>query len=87
MWRVAVIVSVVSAFLFELEPETIWTLTPEKTTVGSPPTPEDTYAGASTAVVPAAHEGADPIPSETTGWPAVSARTPGPTSSRPEPGL
>jgi hypothetical protein len=47
-------------------------LTAENSTVGLPPTPEDTYVGASTAVDPAAHDGPDPVPPDTTALPAVA---------------
>jgi hypothetical protein len=33
------------------DPEMIWTLTAENFTVGLPPTPDETYVGASTEVV------------------------------------
>ena len=47
-------------------------MTAENSTVGLPPTPEDTYVGASTAVAPVAHDGADPVPPDTTALPAVA---------------
>ena len=43
----------------------------ENWTVGLPPTPDETNVGASTAVLPAPHDGAAPVPPETTAWPAV----------------
>src|SRR5438105_7627452 len=49
----------------------ICTFTAANCTVGLPPTPEATYVGASTAVVPPPHDGAAPVPPDTTGWPAV----------------
>lgn len=44
---------------------------PENSTVGLPPTPDDTYVGANTAVVPDPQLGLAPVPPETTVWPAV----------------
>jgi hypothetical protein len=52
------------------DPDTICTFTAENSTVGFPPTPLDTYVGASTAVVPDPHDGVDPVPPETTFDPA-----------------
>src|SRR3954454_15740010 len=54
------------------DPETIWTLTAANTTVGLPPTPDETKVGASTDVVPAPQEGVEPVPPETTACPAVA---------------
>src|SRR5205807_9418103 len=53
------------------DPDTICTFTAANRTVGSPPTPLATNVGASTAVVPDEHDGADPVPPEMTGCPAV----------------
>jgi hypothetical protein len=48
------------------DPDTICTFTEENSTVGLPPTPEDTYVGASTAVVAPPHDGLAPVPPDTT---------------------
>jgi hypothetical protein len=53
------------------DPDSTWTLTVENSTVGLPPTPLDTYVGASTAV-PLAHDGAAPVPPDVTACPAVA---------------
>src|SRR5204863_6059198 len=53
-------------------PLRIWALTAANCTVGLPPTPAGTYVGASTAVVPAPHDGAEPVPPDTTACPAVA---------------
>src|SRR5207253_3296245 len=63
--------SPLTAPLVDPDPETICTLTAANSTVGLPPTPADTYVGASTAVVPAPHEGEAPVPPETTACPAI----------------
>jgi hypothetical protein len=55
-----------TAPLVDPDPETICTLTDANCTVGVPPTPLATYVGASTAVLPAAHDGDAPVPPETT---------------------
>src|SRR5436190_22991179 len=56
--------------LVDPDPETICTLTVAHWTVGLPPTPDDTYVGASTAV-PELQLGVAPVPPEVTGFPAV----------------
>ena len=53
------------------DPDTTCRFTLENSTVGWPPTPEETYVGARTAVVPAPHEGPNPVPPERTAWPAL----------------
>jgi hypothetical protein len=48
------------------EADTICTFTAPNRTVGLPPTPDETNVGASTAVLPAPHDGVAPVPPDTT---------------------
>ena len=48
------------------DPDKICTLTAANRTVGVPPTPAFTYVGASTAVLPAPHDGEEAVPPDTT---------------------
>jgi hypothetical protein len=54
----------------EPDPDTTCTFTAVNRTVGLPPTPLETYVGASTGV-PLLHEGDEPVPPDTTACPAV----------------
>src|SRR5207302_900760 len=60
------------------DPDTTCTFTAANCTVGLPPAPLGTYVGASTAVLPAPHDGADPVPPDTTACPAAVGIPPHP---------
>src|SRR5581483_8341073 len=57
--------------LCDPDPFMICRFTAANRTVGLPPTPSETYVGARTAVVPVAHDGAVPVPPDTTSNPVV----------------